>query len=189
MITHLAWLDLETTGTDEHDDDVIEVGIVITDDKLIEIDAAQWIVAPRTRSIEDAIRQASPTVQEMHEKNGLWKDLINGHGADPVDVEARIVRWFKQTTGSTKHLGLAGSGVAHFDRRFLITQFPALDRRLTYWSLDVGIVRRALWFTGRDDLVPTSGDGATKTHRALDDARQHLDEFRVYAALLQAIPR
>ena len=35
-VTHYLWLDLETTGTDERRDDIIEVGFIITDKELVE---------------------------------------------------------------------------------------------------------------------------------------------------------
>lgn len=187
MVAHLAWLDLETTGTDEHSDDVIEVGIVLTDAKLHVIADGTWKVAPQGRTVDAAFAAASPVVQRMHNRNGLWSDLAKS-ALTREQADAWITQWMLDTTGGRKHVGLAGSGVAHFDRRFIAAQLPKLDKALTYWSLDVGVVRRALSFCGRDDLIPTAGDGATKTHRALDDARQHLAEFRVYAELIRAIP-
>lgn len=178
-VEHLAWLDLETTGTDEHDDCIIEIGVVLTDAECNEVstfttpvwldDAATWRA------------KAAPEVQRMHDANGLWADLEYGSPIEVVDDLAAT--WLISAAGSKAHVGLAGSGVAHFDRRFLAVQMPKLARRFTYWALDVGVVRRAFTFAGRDDLIPSTGDGTTKTHRALDDARQHLAEFRCYRDL------
>lgn len=187
-VDHLAWLDLETTGSDEHADVILELGIVLTDTDLFTIGERSWVVYHE--NVSHLRGQADPTVQEMHDRNGLWRDCGN---PDLADWQSEVVkdceRWLQGTTGSSKHVGLAGSGVAHFDLRFLRKQTPSLARRFTYWTLDVGVVRRSLTFAGRDDLIPTAGDSTTKTHRALDDARQHLAEFRCYADLLRGIGR
>lgn len=182
---HIAWIDLETTGTHEHDDDIIEVAVILTryDSSLTEVGAKTWLAHPRI-SVEQARASADPFVREMHDKNGLWADLIQrGRYLDECDAEC--VEWLHDSTGSTQHVALAGSGVAHFDRRFIRSQMPALDHALTYWTLDVGVMRRLLACAGRDDLVPEMADPGGKPHRAMDDIRLHLSEGRHYMRVLR----
>ena len=41
-ITHLLWIDLETTGTDEERDEIIEAGWILTDTNLVALDRGEF---------------------------------------------------------------------------------------------------------------------------------------------------
>ena len=75
---------------------------------------------------------------------------------------------------------LAGSGVSHFDCRFIRHYLPELEAFLRYWMIDIGVVRRMyeLWV----GELPTAVN-EEKTHRALDDVYCHLEEARTFIAL------
>ena len=47
----LTWLDLETTGLDERVDEILEIGIVITNDELAELASQSWPVRPSNRAV------------------------------------------------------------------------------------------------------------------------------------------
>ena len=113
--TWLVWLHLETTGSYEDEDRILEVGFVITDESfnvksehsdVVHEDAKAW------RS------QADSVVRDMHERKGLW-DAISGPEALPLlDVEAEAISVL-QSLANKHDFVLCGSGVSHFDRRFL----------------------------------------------------------------------
>lgn len=78
----------------------------------------------------------------------------------------RVMRW------------LASEGL-YCQARWLPTHFPRFAGGLTYFTLDTGVLRRSLRLAGVD--VPDNG---SRTHRALDDVRDHLTEWRTMAALI-----
>ena len=79
--------------------------------------------------------------------------------------------------GLDQPVALAGTGIAHFDRRVIDAQFPAVADRLTYWALDMGPIRRLAEGTGHTDLcLPAPVDGIA--HRAEADVRRAQDEYR-----------
>lgn len=123
-------------------------------------------------------------VVDMHIANGLIRALLIGEGTtDLKTVEASLLIWLNNNLQSfTKRIPLAGSGVSHFDRRFIRAQMPKLDNRLTYWAYDVGSVRRFLRLYG----LPIMVEHDAKTHRALDDVKAHIEEARYYGRLLRA---
>lgn len=166
---HIAWLDLETTGSAESDV-ILECGIVLTDERLQVVASNSWVIHEDVK-----IELVDPYVVDMHDKNGLWLDVAASILL-PEQADDAVSSWLKGATKSTKHIALAGSGVGHFDRRYIKRYWPSTDKLFTYWALDVGVMRRFLKFAQREDLVPAAGDSSTKTHRALDDAQQHLDE-------------
>lgn len=180
----IVCLDLETTGVNEHDDPIIEVGAVALDTDFNTLDT---FTAVCHASSEVLTARLDDYVRKMHTRNGLLDDLNQGKGIPLADVDEAIARWIKGLNGgSSNKAAMAGSGVGHFDSRFIRAQMPKLAKALTFWTLDVGVMRRMCSFSGRDDLVlPGTHD---KNHRALDDAMFHAEELRHYASVLAGVP-
>lgn len=167
-------LDTETTGN-KPDSDLIEIGMVMLDvPSLRELGEFTIVIQPSAEQFADM--KANPIVSKMHEINGLTADLEAGKGVTPVMADSLINKWLDQFIQERTHIPYGGSGVAHFDRQYITRQLPVLNRRITYWPLDVGAVRRIFALQG----ASTASIDA-KTHRALDDARVHAEELRFYA--------
>jgi len=168
-------LDTETTGNKE-EDELIEMGMVMLDVPSLNVLGDYSIVIEPSREAEERML-ANPVVTAMHHENGLLADL-DGDTAVPADLaDALINNWLNQFCDPRTHIPWGGSGVLHFDRRYIRKQLPMLDKRLTYWAYDVGVPRRIFNMVG----APTESIEA-KTHRALDDAYVHVEELRFYAA-------
>lgn len=168
------FIDLETAGTRELYDPILEFGMVIVDAELEILSKHSWVVVPPRSLLEHIRRTCDVVVQEMHEKNGLWDDLFAGNGMSSFAVEEDIIKILKMY-GHKHDFVLAGSGVSHFDRRFIKEQMPKLEKWFRYYSLDVGVLRRSLTVIGREDLLLPKEN---KIHRALPDALYHLEELR-----------
>lgn len=178
----LLWLDLETTGGDETKDSIIEIGCILTTQKLEPIAPFESLVTPEAEGLGRLMMD--PVVRPMHENNGLLAEILKlGSGGDlrPHNVAQECLNWMTQNGATPGHVVLAGSGVGHFDRRFIRRWMPRLDRYLRHWVVDVGVIRRAhrMWV----DPAYVSKQNEAKTHRALDDAQCHLEEAREFAAL------
>lgn len=197
----ILFLDLETTGTDIPKDEIIEVGLslVSTEPGYPEVGSFSEVVLPS----DDAFLRMmdKKVVREMHQANGLLDEVvqlredranINGdaelravrsHLVDEVDFQ--VDEWLRTfTKEDNTHIPLGGSGVTHFDRRFIKHFMPRLDSRLTHWAYDVGVLRRAFMKAG---VKYASIDA--KTHRALDDARVHAEEWRWYQEVIGGLER
>lgn len=196
---YLLWVDLETTGTDETRDQILEIGAVITraypgDSKywVLHTDAsgrpAHWTkVLQLTTQGRERIQQ-NETVLKMHRENGLldavmWDHCVNAEIADRQMSEwlaSATLRDRQPTSGEATDLQprdfmLAGSGVAHFDRRFINAYLPSVARWLDYPALDIGVTRRQMESVGVDMTgYPVSDE--TKPHRAMDDILLHIKE-------------
>lgn len=175
--SQLLWVDLESTGLSTLDgrDEIIEIACILTTQHLNVIGEFTSPVKP---SKEAFIRLANnPYVWEMHTKNGLLNELDDAR--DIKSVEAQIFLWLA-TLGAADRLTLAGSGVGPFDLPTLRLQMPALAGGLNYWVIDVGVLRRAhaLWVG-----TEVSAANDSKTHRALDDVRCHLEDGKAFAEL------
>lgn len=170
--------DLETTGADDIND-IIEVGIALyTWPQWEEIGSFTSIVIPSHDNY--ARMAANDVVREMHRKNGLhaeiaavWPYIDKIEPYLPENVDRKIEDFLRPY--GPNHLIASGSGIMHFDRKFVKRQLPKFDKMITYWALDVGVLRR-MWI--RMGLEPAPDEA--KTHRALDDARVHASEMRYY---------
>ena len=189
----ILFLDLETTGVEEQDE-IIEVGMsmVETTEGYPEVGTFSLLALPSPDAFQRMLDK--DVVRKMHEDNGLLTDLEGlaetkakfpylDASIDRVDQMA--VEWIdSRVNGDTTHIPLGGSGVLHFDRRFIKKYMPKLDKRLTHWAYDVGVLRRTFMKAG---VKYASMDA--KTHRALDDARVHADEWRYYQEVIGGLER
>ena len=178
LTDHLLWCDLETTGSDEAHDCIIEIGCILTTHDLIDVCEFSAVVKPEPLGLGRMLQ--NDVVRTMHEQNGLLDDVLKASDEDrPHKVTRRLLDHL-DAAGAPPKMVLAGSGVGHFDRRFINRYMPQLAERLRYWVIDVGVIRRAheMW-VGPD---PFEWNGK-KTHRAIDDVRCHLEEARAFRGL------
>lgn len=171
-VTHLLWIDLETTGLDEHEDAIVEVAAIVTNLALKEIDRYRQVAG----LTGDAWSRLSKNdfVRQMHRDNGLLEEMVDSQTSLRA-IDANIVRILEMHRIERHGVMLAGSGVGHFDRRFIRWQMPKTEEYLAYPVMDIGVMRRFL-----TDLchikVPPFNEG--KTHRAIVDVECHLAEGR-----------
>lgn len=177
---NLAIIDLETTCVDEHAGSILEVGAIIVGPDLRLLDVQSWLVHPDP----EHLAAMDSVVVEMHRTSQLLADLeLAGDAAcEPEYVDEALYELLDRFSVDEK-VALAGSGVGHFDARWIRRHLPKSATRLTYWTYDVGVLRRFLRdLCGWD--VPSLQGG--KSHRALDDAVLHLAEMRTYRDVLSA---
>lgn len=176
---NIAWLDLETTGTDEHDGSIVEVGAIITDPDLHEIESLSFLVQPDPKHWHGM----NHVVRGMHLRSGLAADieeamrLPEGGAALSVRDADRVLTAALDRHTVRGRVILAGSGVSHFDHRWIRAHLPRSASKLTWWAYDVGNVRR---FLGSIDVALLRPDQGDKAHRGIVDARNHLNEWRHY---------
>jgi oligoribonuclease (3'-5' exoribonuclease) len=158
-------------------DEVIEIGVsALIPPDWEEVSSFQGIIKPSDLAWDRMMANAK--VREMHTENRLIADIERGFWFDRWTVDANLVNWLNGLTGkdSNTHVPFGGSGAAWFDRPYITRDLPRFSGRITYYVLDVGPSRRFYELAGRSWYVAPPGGG--KTHRALDDARVHANEFR-----------
>lgn len=183
----IAWIDLETTGTDEFDDPIIEAAVIITSDKaLTEVARRNWVVVPKRPAEAIARIEAKPPVLEMHTKNGLYQEVLDGLGTPHVQAGEEIATFINSFRSGGGRIPLGGSGVSHFDHRFIAAQWPEVSKLLTYWAYDIGSARRFGLLCGVK-APDAASDSSAKTHRAMDDIEMHVNEARWWMKFLRAM--
>lgn len=182
--THLLWVDLETTGLSPAQDNIIEVGAILSTIHLDPLFTFSAVVQPdassRQRMMENDI------VRSMHEKSGLI-DLLD-HADFISSVDNDLSAMLREWVPPNSQVLLAGSGVGHHDKSFILNWMPLTAALLQYPVIDIGVIRRFL----RDvvdvpHVIPDDGDSATKEHRAQADVEQHYREGSYYMRVLKEV--
>lgn len=195
-MSHLLWIDTETTGLGE-DCQLVEVGaFVTTTDDLTMVDGPLDTLIDLGHdypaSYDEAVARPcwEADAWAMHEASGLadtYRDagrLATHHDVaarrSVADVEAELLG-MAAAVAAPGQLVMAGSGV-HFDRRVLNRLMPALCSYLHYRLLDVTTMRMAA-----EAWRPEAAYRPPKRHRALDDAAEAWREARHYRDGLFAV--
>jgi oligoribonuclease len=117
---------------------------------------------------------------EMHKKSGLF-DKIQNEGIDER-LAINSLTAFLKTNVDRKLVNLAGNTV-HFDRMFIVEQWPAVAPFLHHRHLDVSSFK-----------MYAEGQGVKKfadqpaAHRAMDDIEHSLKEFNYYLQEIKKLP-
>lgn len=170
----IAWVDLEATGLDYAYEQILEIGMVITDDVLNIIAQKSMVLG-----IRDYLRETmDPFVVEMHNHNGLLEESLQAT-LNEHQVEQEMLDWcslyLKQGEAP-----LAGSTI-HFDRAFIKQNLPDLEKFFHYRNIDVSTLKQLAqrWnesvYVGRIDNRPERS-----AHRAIPDILGSIEELKYY---------
>lgn len=169
----LTWLDLETTGLDERTDEILEIGVIVTDDELNEVAAQAWTVRPSNRAV---LLSMSEFVRSMHVSSGLLDEVMSGEAYPLRHAEAEAIEFIRAYSGPGSSWPMAGSSVG-FDRRFLLQHARGLESTFSYRTVDVSSIKELVrrWRPAAE-YAPEGG----KPHRALSDIRHSIAELTHY---------
>lgn len=183
------WCDLETTGLDPKQSEILEMALVLTTPNLKEVDRKSWVFKP----VLD-FSKISEDVIKMHTKNGLWNEVIqNGVQLSAFNIENWLFEVLnsdlaRDPNGSYADLTqardranktyLAGSSVS-FDRGFLIEKNFWFPKHISHRIFDVSVFRTALKMWNPELLWNQNA-----THRAMDDILDHIEEAKYYRKVL-----
>jgi oligoribonuclease len=167
---NMVWIDMEMTGLDPAKDRIIEIASIVTDGQLNILAEGPNLVIHQP---ERLIRGMDQWNQEHHSKSGLIADVKNSTVTVKA-AEAMTLEFLKEYC-KPKKAPLCGNSI-HHDRRFLARDMPAIDDYLHYRHVDVSTIKAliARWYP--KDKEPPKG----KSHRALSDIRESIEELRFY---------
>lgn len=171
LSSNLIWIDLEMTGLDTQNDQIIEIATIVTNEDLIEV--AEGPVF--------AVRQPKETMAAMddwntrqHGASGLTERVL-GSRTTLAEAERQTLDFLARHV-SPGASPMCGNSICQ-DRRFLARQMPALESYFHYRNLDVSTLK-ILAQRWAPELA--AGFKKESSHRALDDIRDSIEELIYY---------
>ncbi|MCU9975820.1 oligoribonuclease [Mobiluncus mulieris] len=172
----LVWVDCEMTGLDLATDELIEIGVIVTDFDLNPLDTGiDLLIKPS----QTALDNMGDFVREMHTKSGLLDEL--DHGLPVTEAARQVLEYVQRFVPEAGKAPLAGNSVGT-DKAFLKKQMPDFVDWLHYRIVDVSSIKElaARWFPKVYGIAPEKFGN----HRALGDIQDSINELRYYRATL-----
>lgn len=166
----LVWMDLEMTGLAVTDHRIVEIACIITDLNLNEVDALPGIAIHQS---DEYLQRMDETVTLMHTSSGLVEAIKNST-IDEATAELMNLEFIRKYV-TAESSPLCGNSI-HTDRAFLNAYMPRLAGYLHYRNIDVSTLKE-LYRRWKPQEQPFE---KAKSHRALDDIRQSIEELKFY---------
>jgi oligoribonuclease len=169
--TNLIWIDLEMTGLDTQNDQIIEIATIITDSNLNIVATGPNLAIHQS---EEMMSKMDEWNTKQHKQSGLTERVAKSI-ITCEEAEQQTLDFVKQYVAS-KVSPMCGNTVCQ-DRRFLSRLMPSLEAYFHYRHLDVSTVKELakMW-------APEISKGIIKStqHLALEDIKESIEELRHY---------
>lgn len=167
----LIWIDLEMTGLDTQNDQIIEIATIVTDDELNILAEGPVLAVHQPDTILNGMDEWNT---RQHGQSGLV-DRVRRSTVTMQDAEAQTIAFLAKWVDKGKS-PMCGNSICQ-DRRFMARLMPELEAYFHYRNLDVSSVKE-LCFRWRPDILKSFEKKGS--HLALDDIRDSIRELKHY---------
>jgi len=174
-----AWLDCEFGGLDVERHDITEIGIILTDYRLVETASAEWLVRPRPERVSEEAAKIFGYEPELWAKAPTLREVL-GELVELLPKNVKVVPAGQNVRMDVIFLerGFQSCEIAYpFD-------YHVIDLASLYygWSLVAGQEIASLSL--RQSATEAGLLEGAVQHRAMADARLTLDTFRHFIGRL-----
>jgi oligoribonuclease len=168
---NLIWIDLEMTGLDPQNDQIIEIATVVTDSELNELAEGPVLAIHQPDAVLAGMDEWNTT---QHGGSGLT-ERVRKSTVDTVTAERETLVFLEKWV-SKGASPMCGNSICQ-DRRFMARLMPTLEEFFHYRNLDVSTLKELArrWAPGVYE-----GFNKDSSHLALDDIRDSIAELLHY---------
>ncbi len=170
-VNNLIWIDLEMTGLDTMNDEIIEIATIVTDSSLKVIAEGPMLAIYQSDEILGAMDEWNT---RQHNASGLVERVQNSR-LSISDAQQQTLDFLKNHVPKGKS-PMCGNSICQ-DRRFLARQMPELEAYFHYRNMDVSSVKEMVQRWAPEIL---KGVFKESKHLALDDIRDSINELIYY---------
>jgi len=168
---NLIWIDLEMTGLDPQNDQIIEIATVVTDSELNELAEGPVLAIHQPDAVLAGMDEWNT---KQHGGSGLTERVRNS-AVDMAAAERQTLAFLEDWVGKGAS-PMCGNSICQ-DRRFMARLMPTLEDYFHYRNLDVSSLKE---LARRWAPAVYSGFNKDSSHLALDDIRDSIAELRYY---------
>jgi len=171
-------LDLETTGLNEQNGRILEVGaILLHPDNLTPVSECGKVIHVPEPILSGLCDEWCTT---QHKRTGLWDRVINSSNTIQI-VEDELIE-LVNTYGVKNKVILIGNNIGTFDMQWIKVHMPRLHKRLHYRVIDLTTMN----ILAKKFNTECYAQSVIKEwkHTALNDCRDSLRELNVYLKFL-----
>ena len=126
---NLIWIDLEMSGLDTNEDEILEIATAVSNPDLTEIEKGPSLVIHQHGHVLDTMDNWNQT---HHAQSGLI-DLVRSSTVDYAEAEAQTLEFLKRHALEGRS-PMCGNTICQ-DRRFLARLMPKLEKFFHYRNL------------------------------------------------------
>ena len=169
--SNLIWIDLEMTGLDPQNDQIIEIATVVTDSELNELAEGPVLAIHQPDAVLAGMDEWNT---KQHGGSGLTERVRNS-AVDMAAAERQTLAFLEDWVGRGAS-PMCGNSICQ-DRRFMARWLPQLEAYFHYRNVDVSTLKELARRWKPD--VYRAFDKKSK-HEALADIYESIDELRHY---------
>ena len=170
---NLIWIDLEMTGLEPQQDQIIEIATVVTDANLNILAQGPVIAIHQPPEIMNSMDEWNTS---HHSDSGLTR-RVRESNSSTIEAEQETLDFLRGYVMPGKS-PMCGNSICQ-DRRFMARLMPQLEAFFHYRNLDVSTLKELarLW---KPDVA--SGFVKKGAHLALEDILESIEELNYYRA-------
>jgi oligoribonuclease len=170
-INNLIWIDLEMTGLDTQNDDIIEIATIVTDAELNILEEGPVLAIHTSDEVLNGMDEWNT---RQHGGSGLT-ERVRQSQISLQEAERQTIEFLQQYVPAQTS-PMCGNSICQ-DRRFMARQMPELEAYFHYRNLDVSTLKE---LAKRWSPEVCQGFNKQSSHLALDDIRDSIEELRHY---------